>query len=97
MKRNQSIIRYDLYNNLFDCVNRGDVSAADVDKRVVLPSSFTGGYRYMQQNFQDSIAVCKEYGHPDIFLTFTCNPKRVEIQREVTAAGSQTSLRGSSK
>ncbi|KAK1394686.1 hypothetical protein POM88_013742 [Heracleum sosnowskyi] len=47
------------------------------------------GYRYMQQNFQDSIAVCKEYGHPDIFITFTCNPKWVEIQRAVAAAGSQ--------
>ncbi|KAK1370912.1 hypothetical protein POM88_037004 [Heracleum sosnowskyi] len=48
-----------------------------------------GGYRYMQQNFQDSIAVCKEYGHPDIFITFTCNPKWVEIQHAVTAVGSQ--------
>ncbi|KAK1370907.1 Helicase-like protein [Heracleum sosnowskyi] len=43
----------------------------------------------MQQNFQDSIAVCKEYGHPDIFITFTCNPKWVEIQQAVTAVGSQ--------
>lgn len=41
----------------------------------------------MQQNFQDSIAICKEYGHPDLFITFTCNPKWVEIQRAVTSQG----------
>ncbi|KAK1359003.1 hypothetical protein POM88_043477 [Heracleum sosnowskyi] len=42
----------------------------------------------MQQNFQDSLALCKEYGHPDLFVTFTCNPKWVEIQRSLAIAGS---------
>ncbi|KAK1360977.1 hypothetical protein POM88_045451 [Heracleum sosnowskyi] len=60
----------------------------NVGKRVILPSSFTGGYRYMQQNFQDSLAVCKQYGHPDLFITFTCNPKWDEIQDAVQSSGS---------
>ncbi|XP_063937489.1 uncharacterized protein LOC108196003 isoform X2 [Daucus carota subsp. sativus] len=51
VQRNQSLIRSDLYNNVVDSFMRGDTIAADVGKRVVLPSSFTGGYRYMQQNF----------------------------------------------
>ncbi|XP_074371155.1 uncharacterized protein LOC141712209 isoform X1 [Apium graveolens] len=83
----QSIIRSELYNNIVDNFSRGDVSAADVGKRIVLPSSFTGGNRYMQQNYQDSLAVCKEYGHPDLFVTFTCNPQWVEIQRALAATG----------
>ncbi|KAL8101721.1 hypothetical protein AgCh_033567 [Apium graveolens] len=83
----QSIIRSELYNNIVDSFSRGDVSAADVGKRIVLPSSFTGGNRYMQQNYQDSLAVCKEYGHPDLFVTFTCNPQWVEIQRALAATG----------
>nr|XP_017217380.1 PREDICTED: uncharacterized protein LOC108194955 [Daucus carota subsp. sativus] len=87
VERHQSIIRSDLYKNIVDSVSHGDISAADVGKRVVLPSSFTGGYRYMQQNFQDSLALCREYGHPDLFITFTCNPKWVEIQRAVADAG----------
>ncbi|XP_017239622.2 uncharacterized protein LOC108212408 [Daucus carota subsp. sativus] len=41
----------------------------------------------MQQNFQDSLALCKEYGHPDLFITFTCNPKWLEIQRALADAG----------
>ncbi|KAL8121432.1 hypothetical protein AgCh_018235 [Apium graveolens] len=86
--RHQSIIRSDLYNNIIDSLRRGDVDATEVGRRVILPSSFTGGYRYMQQNFQDSLAVCKEYGHPDLFITFTCNPKWVEIQEAVQSSGS---------
>lgn len=43
----------------------------------------------MQQNFQDSITVCKEYGHHDLFITLIYNPKWVEIQRSVIASGSQ--------
>lgn len=42
----------------------------------------------MQQNFQDSLAVCKEYGHPDLFITFTCNPKWEKIQVAVQSSGS---------
>ncbi|XP_074346335.1 uncharacterized protein LOC141685109 [Apium graveolens] len=88
MHRHQSIIRSDLYNNIVDSLRRGDVDATKVGRRVILPSSFTGGYRYMQQNFQDSLAVCKEYGHPDLFITFTCNPKWVEIHEAVQSSGS---------
>lgn len=68
VRTHQSIIRSDLYNNIVDSLRRGDLVATDVGKRIVLPSSFTGGYRYMQQNFQDSLAVCKEYGHPDLVI-----------------------------
>ncbi|XP_074339091.1 uncharacterized protein LOC141677199 isoform X4 [Apium graveolens] len=88
VRRHQSLIRSELYNNIVDSMRRGDVDATDVGKRVVLPSSFTGGYRYMQQNFQDSLALCKEFGHPDLFITFTCNPKWAEIQHAVHASGS---------
>ncbi|XP_063942080.1 uncharacterized protein LOC108218842 isoform X3 [Daucus carota subsp. sativus] len=89
VRTHQSIIRSDLYNNIVDSLTRGDFVATDVGKRVILPSSFTGGYRYMQQNFQDSLAVCKEYGHPDLFITFTCNPKWDEISEAVKSSGAQ--------
>ncbi|KAL8112523.1 hypothetical protein AgCh_020006 [Apium graveolens] len=35
----------------------------------------------MQKNFQDALAVCRVIGHPDIFLTMTCNPLWDEIQQ----------------
>ena len=74
VERNQSLIRSDRYNNVVDSFNSGDILASDIGKRIILPSSFTGVYKYMQQNYQDSLATCKEYGHPVLFITFTCNP-----------------------
>jgi len=31
------------------------------------------------QNYHDGIAICRVYGPPDLFITFTCNPKWPEI------------------
>lgn len=76
---NQATLRAELYNNIIDSVSKGDTCATSVGKRVVLPPSFTGSPRYMQQNYQDCLAVCRKLGHPDLFITFTCNPKWPEI------------------
>ncbi|XP_075207808.1 LOW QUALITY PROTEIN: uncharacterized protein LOC142312705 [Anomaloglossus baeobatrachus] len=46
---------------------------------VILPSSFEGSPRNMQQHYQDAMAIVTKYGKPDIFVTMTCNPKWVEI------------------
>ncbi|GJX13490.1 ATP-dependent DNA helicase PIF1-like protein [Tanacetum coccineum] len=35
--------------------------------------------RYMMQNYQDIMALCCGYGNPDLFITFTSNPKWPEI------------------
>ncbi|GKA14769.1 helicase [Tanacetum coccineum] len=43
--------------------------------------SFTGGPRYVMQNYQDVMALCRAYGNPDLFITFTSNPKWPEITK----------------
>ena len=30
-------------------------------------------------NYQDAMAICRVYGPPDLFVTFTCNTKLREI------------------
>ncbi|CAN0905562.1 hypothetical protein LINGRAHAP2_LOCUS23751 [Linum grandiflorum] len=37
--------------------------------RIILPSSFIGGMRYMKQLYL--VAICYHFGNPDIFITFT--------------------------
>ncbi|CAN0904880.1 ATP-dependent DNA helicase PIF1 [Linum grandiflorum] len=37
--------------------------------RIINPSSFTGSVRYMQQLYQDAIAVCNYFKNPDLFIT----------------------------
>uniref|UniRef100_A0A2N9HI08 ATP-dependent DNA helicase n=1 Tax=Fagus sylvatica TaxID=28930 RepID=A0A2N9HI08_FAGSY len=63
-----------------DAVFKGDTTPSSVGKRIVLPSSFTGSPRYMIQNYQDAMAICRWAGYPDLFITFTCNPKWPEIE-----------------
>ncbi|XP_063949879.1 uncharacterized protein LOC135152724 [Daucus carota subsp. sativus] len=80
-RKNQTILRNELYSHICDSVRNGNANSADVGKGVILPSGFVGSKRYMQQNFQDALAVCRHVGHPDVFLTMTCNPLWDEIQK----------------
>ncbi|GMF31684.1 unnamed protein product [Phytophthora fragariaefolia] len=50
-----------------------------VGKRIVLPDSHSGSPRNMYKHYQESMAIVREYGKPDAFITMTCNPKWVEI------------------
>lgn len=80
IRYNQPALRVETYKNLSDASLRGDTGEAS-GRRVILPSSYTGGQRWMTQNYQDSLAICKWIGYPSLFITFTCNPKWPEITR----------------
>jgi hypothetical protein len=80
---NQPRIRADLYNGLADVLRQGDVNLSEVGRRTILPSSFVGGDRFMQQLYQDSMALVRHFGKPSLFITFTANPKWAEIQDEL--------------
>ncbi|XP_031252702.1 uncharacterized protein LOC116110618 [Pistacia vera] len=54
-----------------DAISKDDVNAQHLGKSMLLPSSHTGNPRYRVQNYQDAMAICRYYGYPDIFLTFT--------------------------
>ncbi|XP_025692828.1 uncharacterized protein [Arachis hypogaea] len=77
----QTEFRAEIYNGLRDAVFNGETNAASKGKRIILPATFTGGPRYMIQNYQDAMAICRCVGYPDLFITFTCNPQWDEIQR----------------
>ncbi|KAM3285428.1 hypothetical protein P3S67_024227 [Capsicum chacoense] len=78
-----------MYKGLEDVVLHGEINPFSHGKRVILSSSFTGGARYMIQNYQDAMAICKWAGYPDLFITFTCNPKWPEIIRFLKIRGLQ--------
>nr|GEV98803.1 ATP-dependent DNA helicase PIF1-like [Tanacetum cinerariifolium] len=60
-------------------------------KRVVLPTSFTTGPRYMMQNYQDAMDLCRAYGNPDLFITFTSKTKWLEISEMMAFVPGQIS------
>ncbi|XP_028782636.1 uncharacterized protein LOC114738734 [Neltuma alba] len=81
IRTHQKELRVDLYQGLSDALTSGERDASSTGRRIILPSSFTGGARYMILNYQDAMAICRWAGYPDIFITFTCNPAWPEITR----------------
>jgi hypothetical protein len=84
---NQADIRMESIQGISDAVSKGSTEGSHMGKMTVLPASYTGGRRYMIQNYHDGIAICREYGPPDFFVTFTCNPKWLEIAEGIFEAG----------
>ena len=52
---------------------------ADLGKRFILPSSFSGSTCNMQQHCQDALAINCHFGGGDLFITMTANPTWPEI------------------
>lgn len=82
LRQNQSTLRTEYYQGAVDAIHAGD-SVNNIGHRIILPSSFSGGPRQMYQLYQDAMAIVRHFGKPDLFVTFTCNPKWPEITREL--------------
>lgn len=91
LKHNQGQLRAENYATVQNLMNEDafgpNHNLANVGQKVILPSSFTGGPRYMNQKYQDAMAIVREFGKPDLFITITCNPKWPEIQEALAAEG----------
>ncbi|CAN6893335.1 unnamed protein product [Brassica oleracea var. botrytis] len=81
LRLNQKCLRSDSFDSIQQAENEGKIDMHDQGSRYLLPASFTGGPRYMKNMYLDAMAVCKHFGFPDLFITFTCNPKWAEIIR----------------
>ena len=80
IKTHQSNLRVERYQGLMDHIhNEAAFHNLDVGKIVILPSSFPGSPRNLQQEYQDAMAIVSHYGKPDLFLTYTMNPKMKEV------------------
>ncbi|XP_074346939.1 uncharacterized protein LOC141685752 [Apium graveolens] len=81
IRGHQTTIRSDMYHNIRDALSKGDSNPENVGKATILPASFTGSKRYMNQYFKDAMAIRRTLRHPSLFLTMTTNTKLPEIQR----------------
>ncbi|CAF2154317.1 unnamed protein product [Brassica napus] len=87
IRLNQKQLRAELYQNVCDAMESGDTDARKVGKKVILPSSFTSSPRYMSEKYQDAMAICRWYGNPNLFITFTANPNWVEVKEHLEVYG----------
>jgi hypothetical protein len=84
IKNNQKELMADSYKGVQDFVrNHANLSNSSIGRVTILPSSFTGGPRHMQQSYQDAMAMVRKFGKPDLFITFTCNPSWKEIEENL--------------
>jgi hypothetical protein len=82
LRYHQKTLRVDEYIHLRDGI-ANDGNASNLGQLVILPSTFTGSPRHMHEYTQDAMTYVRNYGRPDLFVTFTCNPKWEDIQQEL--------------
>jgi hypothetical protein len=83
IRLNQSKLRVELYQGLADAVAAdADADWNELGTRFILPSSFSGSTRNMQQHCQDAYAINRYFGGGDLFITMTANPAWPEVQTE---------------
>src|SRR5260364_369947 len=80
---NQRTIRAELYQGLADALTNDFQNLSNIGRRIVLHSSFTGSSRYMSQCYQDAMAIVREFGKPNLFITIMCNPHWQKILAEL--------------
>ena len=95
-RQNQKALRADTYKNVKEATEerrrelapREDGMFQDDTQhpgvgRKILSSSFVGSPRWFNAQFQDGMAICREYHKPDLFITMTCNPNWPEIKEQL--------------
>lgn len=81
-RNNQKTFKGDQYLREF-LQNRANNPDRRVGKIAILPSSFMGSPRYMNQLYPDTIAEVRNSDVPQMFITMTCNRNWPEIQENV--------------
>jgi hypothetical protein len=79
-RSHQKELRAEVYDMVLEAADGGEQDVNKVGKRMVLTSSHPGSPRHMQAQFQDAMAIIRELGKPDLFITFTCNSGWQEIK-----------------
>ncbi len=79
IRNNQGPLRVTIYGGVADAIANNDANIDNLGRLIILPSSFIGVHRHMAQLYQDSMAIVRQYGKPDLFITMTCNPKWEKI------------------
>ena len=89
LRTHQQELRAESYIHLRDAINN-DADTAQLGQLCILPATFTAGPRYMHARTQDAMIYVRHYGRPDLFITFTCNPRWPEVQEQLLPDQSAT-------
>jgi len=71
---NQTTLRADQYKGMVDAMQQDRANNTNFGRMVVLLATFAGSPRHMNQFYQDSMALVRMFGKPNLFITMMCNP-----------------------
>ena len=83
IKTHQMQLRRELYQGLQDHLENEPENGCKPGISVVLPSSFEGSPRNMRERCDDAMSIFAKFGPPDLFITFTANPRWPEIDENL--------------
>lgn len=79
---NQDKLKVGTYNRLLKSLeNQSNITGCCV----ILPATFIGSPRGMEQLYHNAMAITRKYGPPSLFITMTANPKWPEVLQEIPA------------
>jgi hypothetical protein len=84
---NQQTLKVEMYSGLIESFNSTGEAGG---KRIVLPSTFIGGPRAMDQLYQDAMVIVCKHGTPDLFITITANPAWFEVAQLIPVGSDST-------
>lgn len=80
LRFNEHDLRVEQYTGLLDALESRAHCKCTCRPAHYTSFNFQGSPRYMQQNYQDTMAIVRKFGSPDLFITFKCNPLWPEIK-----------------
>ena len=83
VKEHQQKIRADVYQGIADYNIKDSRNPEEIGRRIILPSTYQGSPRHLQQLFQDAMTMTATLGQPGGMVTVTTNPYWDEIQHEL--------------
>ena len=78
LRMNQNQLRCEHFQGLMDHVQNSDINTCDnykIGKAIILPSTYSGSPRAMQRLYHVAMAISRNIGRPDLFITMMCNPQ----------------------
>ena len=76
--QNQKSIRSERYQGLMDAA--ASDHPMNVGMKIILPATALGSPHFYPEAFQDAMSIVGQLGKPNLFITFTYNPKWPEIK-----------------
>lgn len=88
IRLNQAKLRSEEYIHLREAVST-EGNAPNIDRLTILPVTYIGSPCHMHEYAQVAMTYVRHYGQPDLFITFTCNPK----YKNYSIAASRTNIK----